>query len=220
VTLHEAHRAGKPKAHAKHLSLHALVLAAGRGSRFGGSKLQARYRDQALLAYPLALVAAARERGLIRGGHVVIPAEDDAAGGLVIDMRLQPVLNSASERGLSYSLQLGLAALEEAEAPDAALVLLGDQPLVRLEVVEAIISAWYAGGEAIIRPRYEASPDVPGHPVLVARGVWPLIRELQGDVGLGSVCSGPRETLLVDVTGHNPDVDTLGDLRTLEAVQQ
>ena len=219
MTLHEPHRAGKPKAHAKHLSLHALVLAAGGGSRFGGSKLQARYRDQPLLAYPLALVAAARERGLIRGGHVVIPADDDATRGLVIDMRLQPVLNSASERGLSYSLQLGLAALEEAEPLDAALVLLGDQPLVRLEVVEAIISAWYAGGEAIIRPRYEASPDVPGHPVLVARGVWPLIRELQGDVGLGSVGSRPRETL-VDVTGHNPDVDTLGDLRALEAVQQ
>jgi len=219
VTLHEPHRAGKPKAHAKHLSLHALVLAAGGGSRFGGSKLQARYRSQPLLAYPLALVAAARGRGLIGGGHVVIPAHDDASRRLVGDMRLQHILNSAPERGLSYSLQLGLAALEEAEAPEAALVLLGDQPLVRLEVVEAIISAWHAGGEAIIRPRYEASPDVPGHPVLVARGVWPLIRELQGDAGLGSVPSRPRETL-VDVTGHNPDVDTLRDLQALEAVQQ
>ena len=219
MTLHEPHRAGKPKAHAKHLSLHALVLAAGGGSRFGGSKLQARYRSQPLLAYPLALVAAARGRGLIGGGHVVIPAHDDASRRLVGDMRLQHILNSAPERGLSYSLQLGLAALEEAEAPEAALVLLGDQPLVRLEVVEAIISAWHAGGEAIIRPRYEASPDVPGHPVLVARGVWPLIRELQGDAGLGSVPSRPRETL-VDVTGHNPDVDTLRDLQALEAVPQ
>ena len=219
MTLHEPHRAGKPKAHAKHLSLHALVLAAGGGSRFGGSKLQARYRSQPLLAYPLALVAAARGRGLIGGGHVVIPAHDDASRRLVGDMRLQHILNSAPERGLSYSLQLGLAALEEAEAPEAALVLLGDQPLVRLEVVEAIISAWHAGGEAIIRPRYEASPDVPGHPVLVARSAWPLIRDLQGDAGFGSTRPRPRETL-VDATGHNPDVDTLSDLQALEVIQQ
>jgi molybdenum cofactor cytidylyltransferase len=134
-------------------------------------------------------------------------------------MRLEPVLNRAPERGLSYSLQLGLAALEEADGAEAALIVLGDQPLVRLEVVESIISAWHAGGEAIIRPRYEASPDVPGHPVLVARRVWPLIRELQGDAGLGSVGHRLRETL-VDVPGHNPDVDRLSDLQALELIQQ
>jgi CTP:molybdopterin cytidylyltransferase MocA len=219
VTLHEPQQAGKPKADAKHLSLHALVLAAGRGSRFGGRKLQARYLDQPLLAYPLAVVAAARERGLIGGGHVVIPEDDEASLGLVRQLRLEPVLNSAPDRGLSYSLQLGLAALEEAGGAEAALIMLGDQPLVRLEVVAAIISAWYAGGEAILRPRYEATADVPGHPVLVASSVWPLIRELQGDAGLGSVLPRPRETL-VDVTGHNPDVDTLSDLQALEVVQQ
>jgi molybdenum cofactor cytidylyltransferase len=133
-------------------------------------------------------------------------------------MTLEPVSNSAPDRGLSYSLQLGLAALEEAEGAEAALIVLGDQPLVRLDVVEAIISAW-AGGEAIIRPRYEATPDVPGHPVLVERSLWPLIRELQGDAGLGSLVPRPRETL-VDVSGHNPDVDTLSDLQALEVVQQ
>ena len=219
MTLHEPNQAGKPKARAKHLALQALVLAAGRGRRFGGSKLQACYRNQPLLAYPLALVAAARERGLIGGGHIVIPADDEASCGLVQNMKLETVLNRAPERGLSYSLQLGLAALDEADGPEAALILLGDQPLVRLEVVEAIISAWYAGGGAIIRPRYQASPDVPGHPVLVARSEWPLIRELKGDAGFGSVEPRRRATL-VDVTGHNPDVDTLSDLQALEVFQQ
>ena len=219
MTLHEPHQAGKPNADAKRLSLHALLLAAGRGSRFGGSKLQAEYRHRPLLAYPLALIAAAHERDLIDGGHAVIPAGNDASYQLVQDMKIESVLNSAPERGLSYSLQLGLAALEEADEPQAALILLGDQPLVRLEVVEAIISAWYAGGEAIIRPRYEASPNVPGHPVLVARCAWPLIRELKGDAGFGSLGSRLRETI-VEVTGHNPDVDTLNDLQALEVLHQ
>ena len=219
MTLHEHHHAGKPDEQAKHLSLHALVLAAGRGSRFGGSKLQAQYRGRPLLAYPLAVVAAARERGLINGGCVVVTADDDASCRLVRTMRLEPVTNTAPERGLSYSLQLGLAALEDAAQPTAALILLGDQPLVRLEVIEAVISAWYAGRGTIVRPRYEASPDVPGHPVLVERSVWPVIRALKGDAGLASGTIGAVGTL-IDVTGINPDVDTLTDLQTLEVLQQ
>jgi molybdenum cofactor cytidylyltransferase len=219
VTLHEPLHAGKSNQHAKHLSLHALVLAAGRGSRFGGSKLKARYRDQPLLAYPLAVVAAARERGLIDGGYVVVPADDDASCELVRSMKLEPVTNNAPERGLSHSLQLGVAALENTGGPAAALILLGDQPLVRLEVLEAIISAWHAGGGTIIRPRYEASPNVPGHPVLVERSVWSMIRELKGDAGLASGGSRQVETL-VNVNGINPDVDTPTDLQALEVLQQ
>jgi CTP:molybdopterin cytidylyltransferase MocA len=219
VTLHEPNHAGKPDKHAKHLSLHALVLAAGRGNRFGGRKLQARYRNQPLLAYPLAVVADARERGLIDTGHVVVPAGDEASRELVMSLRLEPVTNTAPERGLSYSLQLGLTALENAGEPAAALILLGDQPLVRLEVLERIISAWHAGGGTIIRPRYEASPKVPGHPVLVERSVWPVIRQLKGDAGLASGGTRQVETL-VDVSGMNPDVDTLADLQALELIQQ
>jgi molybdenum cofactor cytidylyltransferase len=218
VTLHEPHQAGKPEARAKRLSLHALVLAAGRGSRFGGSKLQALYRDQPLLAYPLSLVAAARKRGLLDGGCAVIGVDDDASYRMIRDRKLEPVLNSAPDQGLSYSLQLGLAALEETDTT-AALILLGDQPLVRLGVVEALISAWHAGRGAIVRPRYEASPQVPGHPVLIGRSVWPLTRELTGDAGFAAVGSLVGETL-VDVTGHNPDVDTLSDLQALELLQQ
>jgi molybdenum cofactor cytidylyltransferase len=216
VTLHEPHHRGKSKAHAKRLSLQALVLAAGRGTRFGGSKLQARYRNRPLLAYPLSIVAAAAERGLVEGGKVVIPQDDAASLELVREMKLEAVPNSAPELGLSHSLQLGLDALRDTEA-EAALILLGDQPLVRIEVVEALIASWHTGGGAIIRPRYEATPLVPGHPVLVARSMWPGIRRMKGDAGFASLGSG-GETL-VDVHGQNPDVDTLGDLQALEVFQ-
>jgi molybdenum cofactor cytidylyltransferase len=216
VTLHEPHHRGKSKAQAKRLSLHALVLAAGRGTRFGGSKLQARYRNRPLLAYPLAVVAAAGERGLIDGGQVVIATDDAASLELVREMKLEAVPNSAPELGLSHSLQLGLDALRDTDA-EAALILLGDQPLVRIQVVEALISSWHRAGGAIIRPRYEASPEIPGHPVLVARSMWPRIQQVKGDAGFASL--GSVGETLVDVTGQNPDVDTLGDLQALEVLQ-
>ena len=218
MTLHEPPRAGKPMLNANHLSLHALLLAAGRGSRFGGGKLHAEYRQRPLLAYPLAVIAAARDRGLIDGGYAVIPADDEAISRLVRDTKLAPILNSAPERGLSFSLQLGLDALAAAGVPAAALIFLADQPLVRLNVVEALISAWHAGGGPFIRPRYEASPDVPGHPVLVERSAWPVIRELRGDAGFGSLEPRVTETI-VEVAGDNPDVDTLSDLQALGVLQ-
>jgi hypothetical protein len=40
---------------------------------------------------------------------------------------------------------------------------------------------------------------------------------MRGDAGFASLGSG-GETL-VDVTGQNPDVDTLGDLQALEVLQ-
>jgi hypothetical protein len=42
---------------------------------------------------------------------------------------------------------------------------------------------------------------------------------VKGDAGFGSLGSRPGETL-VDVAGDNPDVDTLTDLQSLQALQQ
>jgi CTP:molybdopterin cytidylyltransferase MocA len=171
-----------------------------------------------LLAYPLGVVAEAIERGVIDAGHVVIPAGDDASLGLVREMKLEAIQNRAPERGLSYSLQLGLDAVQGTDAA-AALILLGDQPLVRLDVVEALISTWYTGAGAMIRPRYGERPSVPGHPVVVGRSMWSQIQQLKGDTGFASLGAGSAQTV-VDVAGQNPDVDTLGDLRDLEVLQQ
>jgi CTP:molybdopterin cytidylyltransferase MocA len=118
-------------------------------------------------------------------------------------------------------LQLGLAALESRRPGErytgAALVFLADQPRVRGEIVEAVISAWRSGTGAIVRPRYEARPDVPGHPVLLDRSIWPLLHRLKGDhglAGLPELASVPTITLAV--AGDNPDVDTPADLNAIE----
>ena len=163
MTLHEPHQAGKPNEHAKHLSLHALVLAAGRASRFGGSKLQARYRDRPLLAYPLAVVAAARERRLIDAGYVVVTADDEASSQLVRSMRLEPVTNRLRSEGFRIPSSSGSLPWKTRAKPAAALILLGDQPLVRLEVVEAIIVERGMPGEGrSSAPAMKRAPMFPG----------------------------------------------------------
>ena len=197
-------------------AVHGLVLAAGRGSRFGGSKLHAPYRGRPLLSHALSVVRTACERGLLGAGHAVIERSDDVALGLVNAANLHPIINDAPGRGISRSLRLGLGSIEGVPGVAAALVFLGDQPRVRVDVIEALIAAW-GGSCAVVRPRYSLQPDAPGHPVLLPRPVWPRAAQLEGDSGFSALLGGAStETLLVDVLGDNPDVDTLADFQRLE----
>jgi CTP:molybdopterin cytidylyltransferase MocA len=45
---------------------------------------------------------------------------------------------------------------------EALLLLLGDQPLVRVETMQRLIEAWRDGAGPVVRPRYGDEPDTPG----------------------------------------------------------
>ena len=191
------------------------MLAAGLGRRFGGAKLLATFRDRALVSHVLEEAATARARGLLAGVHAVVAEGDTAIEKLAAGAGAAIVPNPDPGRGLSSSLRLGLAALPP--NLDAVLVLLGDQPLVRLEVMEALVNAWRQGGFSAVRPRYASAPDTPGHPVLIARRVWPLASGLEGDSGFGQLFAPDApDVMLLDVPGENPDVNTPADLLALK----
>lgn len=211
-----------PAEYRRHL-VHALVLAAGQSRRFGGDKLRALYRGRPLLAHVLGVVAEARRRQVLDGGYVVVPVDDDAARTLCRNAGLTALSNDSPHLGLSHSLRLGLGALEEITPRDngAALVFLGDQPLVQVNVVERVIAEYVASSAGVVRPRYQNNPGVPGHPVLLDRSIWHLARGLRGDRGLaGLLQSASVETMMVDIPGDNPDIDTVADLHALEGTSQ
>ncbi len=191
------------------------MLGAGRGRRFGGSKLTAPLRGRPLGAHVLDTVTRARAAGLVTVAAIVVAAEDAELVAVAATAGVPSVVNEAPERGLSSSLRCGLAAL--GPAAGAALILLADQPLVRLDVIAALVDAWREGRGTAIRPRYAEAPGEPGHPVLLDRSVWAMARRLEGDAGLGSLLHpGDAGVTLIDVAGRNPDVDTLADLDTLQ----
>jgi len=103
-----------------------------------------------------------RERGelatrLEREGLVIVEAPD-------------------ADRGMSRSLAAGLAAVEAhfPAGPAAAIVALADQPDTPIEVLARLAAIWQTHGDAVVRPRYRATPDEPGHPVLLDRATWGL----------------------------------------------
>jgi molybdenum cofactor cytidylyltransferase len=190
------------------------VLAAGLAQRFGGRKLLATLGGRPLVSHVLETVSAARASGLLAGVVVVAEEGNDPVSDMAKRSGAALAWNRDPSRGLSSSLALGLSALPD--QLDAALVFLGDQPLVRMDVIRSLIDAWRNGeDEALIRPRYARAPDTPGHPVLLPRPFWALARGLEGDRGLGSRLA--TETVhIVDVAGDNPDVNTPADLASLE----
>ncbi len=196
----------------------ALVLAAGSATRFGGGKVVADLNGRPLVGHVL---ARARDAG-VRRTIMVLGRDAASVWGTIFAAdphALDDVLvaiNPAPERGLASSLRLGLAAATAPPEPDGILILLGDQPRVRTEVIEAV--AWAAAAApaetVAIAPAYAG--DAAPNPVLLLRPGWTLARELEGDRGLGPLLAAdPARVVRVPVAGRNPDVDTPADLEAL-----
>jgi CTP:molybdopterin cytidylyltransferase MocA len=195
------------------MKIAALLLAAGRGTRFGGGKLQAPLRGTPLVGHVAATIDSAIRAGTLARCVAVIAEGDAGVRQLVVDCGFEAVENRDVSTGISGSVRCGLEALARDPSIGAALIVLGDQPLLRLEVVLALVDRWHQSGRST-RPRYAETPEQPGHPVLLDRSLWKLADAAEGDRGLGALLPA-RDVESVDVHGRNPDVDTPEDLYSL-----
>lgn len=191
------------------------MLAAGAGRRFaGGHKLLAEWRGQPILGHVLATAHRARQQGLIDQVLVVHAPGDLPVRDLAVAAGCTPVVADRAAHGMSASLRAGVEALPPG---DAVVVLLGDQPAVRVETIAALIAAGGPLSRALVRPRYASDPENPGHPVLVGRVHWPLAEAAEGDRGLEPAVRERGLTWrLVPMAGRSPDVDTITDLARLK----
>jgi molybdenum cofactor cytidylyltransferase len=150
-----------------------VVLAAGEGRRFGGTKQLALLRGRPLLSYA---VEAMLGVPAIRPVVVVLGHDADAIQAGVDLGAARPVVCERWREGQSASLRCGIAALGPVEA---ALVMLGDQPFITSQVVAAVLDA-YDDSWAAVRATYGGEP---GHPVLLGRRLIERVDELEGDAG-------------------------------------
>lgn len=193
--------------------VYAVILAAGGSSRFGSDKLLADAGGQPVLARVLDAVREAESHGAIRASWVVVSGPDAAVADLARLNGFRVVVATDASAGLAQSLQAGIAraAASSPAGEAAALVILGDQPSLRADVIEQVVRRWRATGALAVRPRYQAAPSELGHPVLVSRSLWDEVNQLDGDAGLGAVLAR-MPVAFVDVPGANPDIDTPRDL--------
>lgn len=180
-----------------------VVLAAGQSTRMGANKLL-----QDLDGFPLvrhavqSAVASGLEPVVVVTGHEEA-AVRAALGGLDVTF----VANPAFSQGLSTSLRAGIAALPD--SADAALVMLGDMPLVESGLLRRIAAAYLSepAGLAAV-PVHDGRW---GNPVIVARALFPRIEALTGDAGARKLLEGMKDEVIEIPVGEEAvevDVDT------------
>ncbi len=175
------------------------VLAAGRGTRFGGNKLEAACAGKPLGRWAL---DAAEHAGL-GPGTVVAGLEGASFAG-----HWRVLVNPAPEAGLGASLALAArAALDE--GTETLLILLADMPLVTPDYLRELT--------ATAPPAATRHPD--GHagvPALLDRALLEQAATLTGDRGAGPLLADA--TLLDPPPGMVRDVDTSEDLVEIETM--
>jgi molybdenum cofactor cytidylyltransferase len=183
----------------------AIVLAAGAGERFGGTKQIAELRGKPLAQHA---VDAATEAGV----DVVVLVLGHDAERVRDAIRLPAggrwVVNPAHATGMASSLAVGL---EHADpSSEAAVVLLADQPGVTAQHIRSLVDAFVARRSPIVRLAFRSGPG----PALLGRAMWPEVAALEGDVGARELMARrPDVVEEVQVGGPAPaDVDTRADL--------
>ena len=189
----------------------AIVLAAGRSSRFGRNKLAARLNGRAVLQHVLdALAAAGIDDPVVVGG-------DEANLATEMDWRAaRRIRNDEPDRGLSHSLHLGWAAVMSASPPpNLVVVALGDQPGVDPATIRGLLAEPLDPERPIVSARHE---DGSRNPVRLEPAAADLVAEASGDRGLGPLMDRhPDRVRELQVPGANPDVDATSDLEALIA---
>jgi len=189
------------------------VLAAGRGSRFGGGKLLAPWRGGLVLEGALAAAFAApvRRATLVVGcdGPAVADAARAYAKRTSQAGRLQVVEANEWAEGMAASLKRGVAAL--APETQGAFVFLGDMPRIPVTIPPRLAKALEGGAAAAI-PTFSGRR---GHPVLLGAELFAAIARLTGDQGAKPVIEalGARlAEVAADDDGVLFDIDAPQDL--------
>jgi CTP:molybdopterin cytidylyltransferase MocA len=192
----------------------AIVLAAGAGTRMGGSAKAALHLPDGRTF--LAAVAASARAGGCRRVVVVVgrPHQEETRAAALAAGVTETVENPDPDRGMASSLAVALDRLDP-NAVDVALAWPVDHALVSASTVEAILRA--SGRDLVVVPTDSSGRG--GHPTAFGASLWP---ELRGAAALPDgartvVRADPARVVRVAVVdpGAFFDIDTPGDLREI-----
>jgi molybdenum cofactor cytidylyltransferase len=181
-----------------------VVLGAGCSSRFGTPKQLLPFGDTTMLGQVVRNANASDLDGVV----VVLGRASEELRGSVDFGRAMVVENTAYGTGCASSLLAGMdAAGEDCEA---LVLLLGDQPGVRTEFIDYVLSEWRSSRSWASVTSYGGEL---GHPFVFARGAFEDLRGLHGDKAVWKLIEAyPERVRRMEIEAPlPPDVDTPKD---------
>lgn len=164
----------------------AIVLAAGASTRMGRQKLLLPFGGATVIEHVVGELqrAGVSEIRVVTGhDHVGVVARLSVVGVTVVE-------NPDYPEGMLSSVRTGLR-----DAPgtwSAALIALGDQPLLQAETVKLLMTAHAESPSMLVVPAYDGRR---GHPLVLPSGYWGEVFSRYDDVGLRGVLRAHEESV-------------------------
>lgn len=188
-----------------------IILAAGLAERMGQPKLLLDLKGKPVLQWTLEAALVSRLDEIIcvvrelKEISEVIPLKSE---------KLRWIANERAEEGLSTSIIAGLKAL--GRESEAALFLVGDQPMVKPELINGLIDLFRNSRVSIVSPVFAGEAR---NPVLFRRDLFPELLKLTGDRGgRGLIETHKNEAAFLEWQDEVPflDVDVWEDYEKLK----
>jgi len=167
------------------MRLGAVLLAAGKGTRFGANKLLAGYRGRPMIC---AALDAMRQSSAARMAVVVSCGE---TAELVKAYGYEVIWNDSPEAGQSHSVALGVGSMRDM---DAVLLLAADQPRLTGESLAHLIAQFLQSGKGLACLCDETHR---GNPAVFSAAYYKELLTLSGDRGAKGILRAHEDDLLV-----------------------
>ncbi len=113
-----------------------VLLAAGKGERFGQSKLETQLNNKPIIEYILSNIPVSVFH------NIVIVAANNNILNIAYKYKISGIINSQPELGLAKSIEMGT---RHVHGSDAYMYCVSDQPLLKKSTIENMVSAYKKG---------------------------------------------------------------------------
>lgn len=186
-----------------------IILAAGTASRMGRVKQLLPFKDTTLLGQ----VIRHADLSMLDRVYVVLGYKADLIRQTLKISKDTIINNPDFHLGQSASLKAGIRHIDPGF--DAAMFLLGDQPLVDSKTIDILIRGYRSSKARIVLPVYR---NQRGNPVIVSAVLFPKILELTHDTGARELFKKYADKILkveVNTPAVHTDIDTPGDYKKI-----
>lgn len=169
----------------------ALVLAAGESRRMGRPKLLLPFGQKTIIEYIVDNILDSKTDKIL----VVLGSHREEIRNKIADRPVLSVVNHHYKEGMLSSIQTGFEALPKDTA--AALIYLGDQPLIPHYVTDRLIASYKQTQKGIVLPVYKKKR---GHPILIDMKHKQEVLNLSPEIGLRALVHNyPQDVQEVEV---------------------
>ncbi|WP_297423225.1 nucleotidyltransferase family protein [Clostridium sp.] len=188
------------------MKINVILLAAGNSSRVQPNKLL-----EYINSKPMYMNAVEKVLKL-NFNKIILVTQYKEIKEALSDKPILVIMNEDSEKGLSYSIEIGIRADMEA---DAYMFMVCDEPFLTLDSITKLIDAFLESDKGIASFKYKGAL---GNPNIFSQKYLDELLDLEGDFGGKFVIRNHMddvEIVVIDNEEEITDIDTIEELQQL-----